>query len=66
MRALVFRNKYCLSTSWEAEMLSVYSISKPTCHILVTDGDGHAIRTIMVKKPYFHVIHFQSKSVKEF
>ena len=34
-------------------MLSVYSISKPTCHILVTDGDGHAIRTIMVKKPYF-------------
>ena len=34
-------------------MLSVYSISKLTCHILVTDGDGHAIRTIMVKKPYF-------------
>ena len=34
-------------------MLSVYSISKPTCHILVTDGDGHAIHTIMVKKPYF-------------
>ena len=29
----IFKNKYCLSTSWEAEMLSLYFISRPTLYM---------------------------------